>query len=320
MRLLYIRAQVTRIDLKIDLALCEVTRRYKRLIRSATGSSFAPFGATITRKVSINQMTRAIINCFGLPTVSANTAIEALKANVWSSLGSNVALAFAESLQLIGVIGSVFAAGIPAWAVTGTINSSYIVPATCRLFTIMACDLIFVMARSFKEVTFRASGQPNEKDVSAAARNYRVRGYSQHVHREIKDLIPRHSVYAAMRAENVRQGVEAIFGRYKDKLMEDVDLPLKVGRLRINSLDGGDDDSLTLIDSTEGDSTICSDITEAKKNLAELEATETVAELPADKTAVTSELPADNKVLELDAVSTTRVELEDTSKIGKAYA
>jgi membrane-bound acyltransferase YfiQ involved in biofilm formation len=69
--------------------------------------------------------------------------------------------------------------GIPVWAITGAINTSYIVPATCRLFLIMACDLTLVLARSFKEVTFRASGQPNEKDVSSAARNYRVRGYSQ---------------------------------------------------------------------------------------------------------------------------------------------
>lgn len=46
-RLLYIRAQTSRIDLKIDIALCEIMRRYKKLIRSSTGSSFAPMGATI---------------------------------------------------------------------------------------------------------------------------------------------------------------------------------------------------------------------------------------------------------------------------------
>ncbi|KAK3063772.1 hypothetical protein LTR53_018773, partial [Teratosphaeriaceae sp. CCFEE 6253] len=168
-------------------------------------------GATFARKVSIEQVTKAIINCFGLPTVSANTALGSLKSNVWGGIGSKLTLALAESFQTIGVVGSFFAGGIPAWAVTGTINSAYIVPATCRLFLTMACDLIFVLARSFKEVTFRASGQPNEKDVGAAARNYRVRGYSQHVHREIKKLVPRHSVYAAMRVETVRQGVETIF-------------------------------------------------------------------------------------------------------------
>lgn len=319
-RLLYIRAQVSRIDLKVDLALCEITRRYKRLIRSATGSSFAPIGATVTRKVSIDQMTKAIIQCFGLPTVSANTAIEALKTNVWNSLGSNVTLALTESLRAIGHVGTVLVMGIPVWAVTGAINSSYIVPATCRLFLVMACDLIFVLARSSKEVTFRASGQPNEKDVGAAARNYRIRGYSQHVHREIKALVPRYSVVKSMKAETVRQGIEAIFARYRDKLMEDVDLPLGVGRVKIHA---DDVDSWTTVDSLEGDSTLCSDIKEAKTAMAELEAKEpAVAELSGSK--VVTELPASSQILELegmdskrselDGVDTTRVELEYTSK------
>ena len=278
-------------------------------------------GATITRKVSIDQVTKAIINCFGLPTVSANTALESLKSNVWGGLGSKLTLAFAESLQLIGVTGSVFAAGIPAWAVTGSINAAYVVPATCRLFLTMACDLIFVLARSFKEVTFRASGQPNEKDVGAAARNYRVRGYSQHVHKEIKSLVPRHSVYASMKVEAVRRGIEDIFARYKDKLMEDIDLPLKVGRIRINSGDDitGDGESLATVDSKDGDdSTLANDLKEAKDALAELEAKEpVVAELPGTK--LVTELPAIEKPPELDAVSTARIELEDTSKIGHAY-
>ena len=154
-------------------------RRYKRLIRSATGTSYAVLGPTINKKVATTAVTKAIINCFGLPTVSADTAVEALKSTVWKSVGTNVTLALAEAIQLIGVTGTVFAAGIPAWLVTGSINATYVVPATCRLFLIMACDLTFVLARSFKEVTFRATGQPNERDVSAAARNYSLRGYAQ---------------------------------------------------------------------------------------------------------------------------------------------
>lgn len=88
-RLLYIRAQVTRIDLKIDLALCEVQKRYKKLIRRATGTSYAIGGATINRKVSTNNVTKAVINCFGLPSVSADVAVEALKSTVWKTWGTN---------------------------------------------------------------------------------------------------------------------------------------------------------------------------------------------------------------------------------------
>lgn len=101
-RLLYIRAQVTRIDLKVDLAICEIMRRYRRLLRSSTGSAFAPMGSTINRKISTTAVTRAVINCFGLPTVSAEAAIEALKASVWHLSGTNATLAFAEVFQAVG--------------------------------------------------------------------------------------------------------------------------------------------------------------------------------------------------------------------------
>jgi hypothetical protein len=210
------------------LALCEVNKRYKKLVRRATGTSYAIGGATINRKASTNNVTKAVINCFGLPSVSADVAVDALKSTVWKTWGTNMQLAMAEVLQLVGVTGTVFAAGIPAWLITGSINASYVVPATCRLFLIMAMDLTLVLARSFKEVTFRANGQPNERDVSAAARNYAVRGYAQHVHRDIKRLIPRRNVGASYKVETVRQCLEDMVTKYKDRLMEDVDLPVKM--------------------------------------------------------------------------------------------
>ena len=277
------------------MALAEVLRRYKKLIRSSTGSSFAPFGATVNRRVSTNMVTKAIINCFGLPTVSAEVAVEALNTNVWSALGSNIVLALAETFHLIGCVGTGFAAGIPAWAVTGAINSTYVVPATCRLFLIMSCDLTFVLARSFKEVTFRASGQPNEKDVGSAARNYRIRGYAQHVHRDVKRLVPRRNMLASYKVDKIRQGLDDIFARYKDKLMEDVNLPLKVRDMKIETADAKTD-SLYDETSTEADSTLFSDLKEASNTLAELDANPAMAELEANAPA---ELSAEPKISEL---------------------
>lgn len=219
-RLLYIRAQTSRIDLKIDLALCEIMRRYKKLIRSSTGSSFAPMGATINRKVSTNNVTKAIVNCFGLPTVSADAAIEALKKNVWVTTGTNVTLALAEGFNLFGILAAVATGGMGAGAIliTGGINSVAVVPATCRLFLMMSCDLTLVLARSFKEVTFRQGGQPTERDVGAAARNYKLRGYSQHVHSDIKTLVPRRNMAASYKADVIGKEMEGIIVRYKDKL------------------------------------------------------------------------------------------------------
>jgi hypothetical protein len=185
--------------------------------------------------------------------------------------------------------GTVFAMGIPAWLITGSINASYVVPATCRLFLIMAMDLTFVLARSFKEVTFRANGQPTERDVSAAARNYALRGYAQHVHRDVKRVIPRRNVRASYKVEVVRQALEDMITRYKDKLMEDVDLPLKINGLRIEG--DIDDDDL----STEADSTLVADLKEANAAYAELDAATPVAEAPV------AELDASQPIVELPA-------------------
>ena len=139
----------------------------------------------------------------------------------------------------------------------------------------MAMDLIFVLARSFKEVTFRTSGQPNERDVNAAARNYAVRGYAQHVHRDVKKLIPRLNNIKSFKADKVQQGLEAMIEKYKDNLMENVDLPLKIQGVQIG--DEAEDDA-----STEADSVLYTDFKKAEEALVELEATQTpVAELDA---------------------------------------
>lgn len=133
-------------------------------------------------------------------------------------------LAIGEGISAVG-IGSSALTLVPAFLVTGAISLPLIVPATCRLFLTMACDLILVLVRSFKEATFRDSGQPTERDVTAAARNYRIRGYSELVHSDVKKLIPRRSLSASYKCEKVRVGVEAIVESYKDELVGDGDVP-----------------------------------------------------------------------------------------------
>ena len=153
---------------------------------------------------------------------------------------------------------------------------------------------------------------PNERDVSAAARNYQVRGYVQHIHREVKALVPRKNVLASFKADAVKQGVDDIFARYKDKLMEDVDLPLKIGKMQIESPPATEDDrstinSLTTMDTLDTDESLYTDVQDARAALVELETNERIVEL--DDHRNVTELPAESKPVELDAVGNTKIEL-----------
>ena len=236
--------------------------------------------------------------------------MEALKANVWSTFGSDVQLALSEVFHLIGLARTGLAVGSPIWLITGTINSSHVVPTTCRLFLIMSCDLTLVLARAFKEVTFRAQGQPNEKDVSAAARNYAVSGYAQHVHRDIKKLIPRKSLAASLKVDNVQREVDDLLIKYKDRLMDDIDLPLEPQRMRIEAKLS--DDTST----EDGDLMLRADANDARATLAELEANSQTFASELDGSAPMAELPA-TTTYELDnhKTITAQADLEGSATL-----
>lgn len=139
-RLLYIRAQISRIDLKVDLALAEVMRRYKTLAKAASGAAFMVGATTTHRKRAPQKACKAIMNCFGL--LSVVTTMEVLKSNVWDGLGFDLLSALAEGINTMGVVGTVFTGGIPGWIVTGALSVPLVVPGTCRLFLKMTMDVI----------------------------------------------------------------------------------------------------------------------------------------------------------------------------------
>lgn len=281
-RLLYIRAQVTRIDLKVDLALCEVMRRYRPLVKTATGVSFTPIGATTHRKTAAAKVCKAILNCFGLPSLSAETAIATMKQNVWDHLGFDVLMAVAEGLNVLGATGTGFAGGIPAFLVTGAISMPLVVPSTCRLFLTMSADLILVLILSFKLVALQ-NRQPQEKDFQQASRSFQLKGYSGHVHQDVKDLIPRTSLRASYKYDKVRIGLESIIDHYKERLMDGEQLSIETKGRR----------------AMEEDEEDVGVIHQAKSQLAELDGATPPVELPAGKEAITIELPVHEKPAEL---------------------
>lgn len=160
----------------------------------------------------------------------------------------------------------------------------------------MACDLTLVLARSFKEVTFSAHGQPTERHLIAAARKYQILGYAGHVHQAVKQLVPRGNVLKSFRAEKIQQGLFDIFSEYKDKFLEDVDLPLDVNGAAVASHEA--DESAT----TDAGSSLFSDLKEDGTAVAELNGVPVgkhgAAELEASERAI-AELPESAKIPEL---------------------
>lgn len=226
---------------------------------------------------------------------------------------------------------------MPVWVVTGSISMPVIVPATARLFLTMACDLILVLIRSFREVTFRNSeGQPTERDVSAAARIYRIKGYSHHVHKDVKKLVPRKNLAASYKYERIQRTVEDMMEQYRGKLMSDVDMPtapesrakkLSLSLRGSGKKNSGDAESVnssipdinspltTNSDSEDGEDErdFYSQLHEAHTKAVELEARRPMAELPQTKDPVEMESP-DIMRAELSDTQKPRYELEGTSK------
>lgn len=279
------------VDLKVDMAQAEILKRYKRLVRQSA-STLVPLGATVTRKVSNAQLTSSIMRCFGLPSVTAEAATEVLKATVWNTTGGDIQLALAEAFQLIGLSLTGLTLGSPIWLVTGGMNAAHVVPTTCRLFLIMACDMTWVLARSFRNVSLRANAQPDEGAIRAAAYDYTTRGYAQHVHGAIKTLIPRSDVLASYRIQQIQQTVETLLSELKDDLKDETNSTPNALGPRMSW-----DDT-----STEADSVLFKDAQEENAAIAELDAGDRPLLLELDGTGAIFELPAGEQAIEDDAL------------------
>lgn len=271
-------------DLKVDMAQAEILKRYKRLVRRSA-TTLVPLGATITRKVSHAKLTSSIMRCFGLPTITAEAALEVFKANLCSTTSSNVQLAFAEAFQLIGLSCTGLTLGSPIWLVTGGINAAHVVPTTCRLLLVMACDMTWVLARSFKEARLQASVPPDERGIRSAAYDYIARGHASHVHGAIKTLIPKKDPLASFKLQNVQLAVEALLNELRDDLKCDDEQSLND---RVSRNEGR-------VASIDADSDIFLDAQAANATLAELEAGGRPCFSELDGTGAIFELPAGGK-------------------------
>jgi hypothetical protein len=212
-RLLYISAQVTRIDLKIELAVAETIRIYRHTVRSMVAAGFVPGGASTTRVTVAAVVCKTIVTCFGVPTVSWKTVQQIVNSVIWEDMDQNVSLLIAELIAGAG-LGTFLLTGAPVFLASGVINAPLIIPATTRLFLMLACDVILILVRAFKASTDKCIGQPLQRDIEKAAYDYCK--ISKAVHKRIKKVVPRHNMIKSFQANRIKLSLDEILAEYKE--------------------------------------------------------------------------------------------------------
>lgn len=219
LQLLYIAAQTADVNLKVEAAVGEVMKIYRRVLGTASTTSFTPLGPTANRAGAALAVCKAIVQCFGLPTVNHRTILEIVKNTVWDDLGHNVLVLFTEAVATFGMLFTVGFGGMPIFLAAGAFNFPLIVPATTRLMLMLASDLILILVRAFRSTATTCIGQPEEKHVARAARDYRR--ISGDVHRAIFELVPKRNVVKSFRHGKVRLGLEGIVKRFQREVTKD---------------------------------------------------------------------------------------------------
>ncbi|KAL8758512.1 MAG: hypothetical protein Q9199_001424 [Rusavskia elegans] len=222
LQLLYIATQTASVNLKIDAAVKEVMRIYTKVLGTASASGIVPTASATNRAGSAIAVCRAIVQCFGLPTVNTQTILEIIKSIVWDDAGQNVMVAFSEVVATAGMVVTVGSFGMPFSLAAGALNFPLVVPATTRLMLMLASNLILILVRAFRITTTTCVGQPEEKDVVKAAKDYRL--ISADVHIEIFKLVPKRNVVKSFRYSKVRVGLKRIIEDFKEEVVKDLSL------------------------------------------------------------------------------------------------
>lgn len=186
-RLLYIRAQATRLDLKVDLALAETMKIYKRILISSSSIGAVPSAMTMNRTAAAIDICRTIVTSFGISTITAQTIFEICKANLWDDMGNNIRTTIAELCAVVGVGATVVTGGMPFFLLPMATNIPLVVKATARLVLMLACDVVLILTRAFREAAVKSITKPERRDVENAAVAYRQ--HCHQVHLRVKNAL-----------------------------------------------------------------------------------------------------------------------------------
>ena len=217
-RMLYIAAQVARIDLKVDLAVTKTMQIYKQTNYSAASVSMIPVGNTTNQVTVAVVICTAVVNSFGVPSVSAATVQQIVKNIVWDGMGQSFSAWLADGIATVGILGTIIFGGMPIFLATGAVNAPLIIPATAQLLLMLSCDVILILIRAFKDCTHQCLGQPLKKDIEKAAVAYRP--FAQGVHQDIKHLTPKGDLIRVFQVAKIHIGVEKILEKYTKLFIE----------------------------------------------------------------------------------------------------
>ena len=133
---------------------------------------------------------------------------------------NNLTIFAAEILAGAGLVGTLILSGMPVFLVAGAVNVPLVVPATGRLVLMLACDVILILARAFKECIEHCIGQPQCKHVEKAALAYR--GLSKDAHNKIEALVKRRNVVKSFRFEQIGVGFSQVVKSKTKEFVEGV--------------------------------------------------------------------------------------------------
>jgi len=172
--------------------------------------------------------------------------MEIVKAVIWEDMGHNFAIFLAEGVSTTALVLTVLSGGIfaPIMVASGAINAPIIILATTRLFLMLACDVILILVKAFKESTNKCFGQPLKMDVENAANAYRQ--MSKGVHKEIQTIVPRHNMIKSFQTGNVRKLFVEMVAKCKELVTADIGQVSNQRELGYDS-----DDNITLYETSE---------------------------------------------------------------------
>lgn len=136
---------------------------YRRVLGSTVTLGAAPGWAWSNRTASAIAVCKAVVKCFGIPTVDSQTIFQLLKYNILDDLSNSFATILGEAIASLGMAGFTNF-GALFFLVSGVTNVPLVVPATMRWMLVLATDLILILVRAFRETAFRCIGQPLLKD------------------------------------------------------------------------------------------------------------------------------------------------------------